>query len=112
MSTSTSYVPPSQHRQLRACMVCSIVQPYAKFQREGCPNCDFLELHLSAEAIAEYTSQVYEGLVMMGNPEGSWVAKWQRLEGYVGGVYAVKVVGSLSQDAVDLIESAGVKYIP
>ena len=30
------------------------------------------------------------------DPTQSWVAKWQRLDGYVGGVYAVKVAGVVS----------------
>ena len=90
----TSYVPPSQHRQLRACMVCSIVMPSTKFRREGCPNCDeFLELAGHEDAVQECTSQVYEGLITLADPTTSWVARWQRLEGYVPGVYAVKVTG-------------------
>lgn len=30
------------------------------------------------------------------DPAQSWVAKWQRLDGYVSGVYAIKVVGVVS----------------
>lgn len=63
------------------------------------------------------------------------MAKWQRLESYVPGVYAVKVVGvvrrilcralsdaggikelltcnQLPEDTVQVVEDAGVKYIP
>lgn len=61
---------------------------------EGCPNCDrFLQLQGSDDRIRECTSQVYEGLITINDPQQSWVAKWQRLEGYVPGVYAVKVSG-------------------
>lgn len=42
----------------------------------------------------------------------SWVAKWQRLEGYVPGVYAVKVVGQLPDDVRQTIEDAGARYVP
>jgi len=81
-------------RSLRACMVCSIVQPSTKFSREGCPNCeDFLELRGNQDGISDCTSQVFEGLITLSDPETSWVAKWQRLQGYVSGTYAVKVVG-------------------
>lgn len=84
-------------RSLRACMICSIVQPQAKFNREGCPNCeDFLELRHNAESIQEATSTVFEGLITLADPEVSWVARWQRLQGYVPGTYAVKVVGMVS----------------
>lgn len=84
-------------RSLRACMICSIVQPQAKFSREGCPNCEeFLELRHNGDAIAEATSSVFEGLITLADPENSWVAKWQRLQGYAPGTYAVKVVGVVS----------------
>jgi transcription elongation factor SPT4 len=48
----------------------------------------------------------------MAQPTQSWVAKWQRLEGYVAGVYAVKVVGELHPDMMSVLEGEGVKYIP
>ncbi|KAK8200783.1 transcription elongation factor spt4 [Zalaria obscura] len=109
----SAYVPPSQHRSLRACMVCSIVQPASKFRSMGCPNCEeFLELAGHDESIQDCTSQVFEGLVTLSDPSASWVAKWQRLDGYQPGVYAVKVVGLLPPDVVDTVEAAGVKYIP
>ena len=48
------------------------------------------------DSVQECTSQVFEGLITLADPSQSWVAKWQRLDGYVSGVYAVKVVGSVS----------------
>jgi transcription elongation factor SPT4 len=85
-----------------------------KFLRDGCPNCDeFLNLKGSVEAIADCTSQVFEGLITLADPSKSWVAKWQRLDGYVRGVYAVKVSGVLPEEVVDTMENeARVKYIP
>ena len=81
--------------------------------REGCPNCEsVLGLQGNSDAIQECTSQVYEGLITMGDPQQSWVAKWQRLDGYVPGVYAVKVVGSLPPEVVGAMEDNGIKYIP
>ena len=116
MSSTTS----GSQRYLRACMVCSIVQsqtvsisqasrciqtPYEteakllshqSFMRDGCPNCEsFLGLINSSEAVQECTSQVFEGLITLSDPTNSWVARWQRLDGCVGGVYAVKVVGTV-----------------
>ena len=68
-----------------------------RFVRDGCPNCEsFLDLAGHPDSVQECTSQVYEGLITLANPEKSWVAKWQRLDGYVPGVYAVKVVGMVS----------------
>ncbi|KAK9619741.1 transcription elongation factor spt4, variant 2 [Aspergillus fumigatus] len=95
--SSSYYVTPSQQRTLRACMVCSLVQLHSKFMRDGCPNCDnVLGLRGNNDAIQECTSQVFEGLITLRDPSTSWVARWQRLEGYVAGTYAVKVTGSVS----------------
>lgn len=82
--------------------------------REGCPNCeDFLHLQGSMEAIIDCTSQVFEGLITLADPSKSWVAKWQRLDGYVRGVYATKVNGQLPEEIVSTMEEeARVKYIP
>ncbi|OAX83137.1 transcription elongation factor spt4 [Emergomyces africanus] len=91
------YVPSGQQRSLRACMVCSIVQVHGKFMREGCPNCDhILGLAGNGEKIQQCTSQVFEGLITLADQRASWVARWQRLEGYVPGTYAVKVTGTVS----------------
>lgn len=160
------YVPPSQMRSLRACMVCSIIQlhsvcregkpltfssPYdfyfdsdypliipvdQKFMREGCPNCEhILGLRGNNDAIQECTSQVFEGLISIADERVSWVARWQRLEGYVPGTYAVKVTGTvcwlnkmpklrtkltgwfqiflqLPPETISSLEDAGIKYIP
>jgi transcription elongation factor SPT4 len=84
-------------RGLRACMVCSIVQTGTKFVSSGCPNCDeFLEMRHSADVVQDCTSAVFEGMISMADPATSWVAKWQRLEGYAPGTYAVKVEGVVS----------------
>jgi transcription elongation factor SPT4 len=84
-------------RGLRACMVCSIVMPGTKFNQQGCPNCEeFLELRNSPDNVQDCTSAVFEGLIALADPNSSWVAKWQRLQGYAPGTYAVKVEGIVS----------------
>jgi transcription elongation factor SPT4 len=127
----SNFVPPGQQRHLRACMVCSIVQTQQvlsilglhqrimlirmqRFLREGCPNCeDFLRLAGSFEAVSDCTSQVFEGLITLADPTKSWVAKWQRLDGYVRGVYATKVSGILPEEVIDTMENeARIRYIP
>jgi transcription elongation factor SPT4 len=65
------------------------------------------------DAIIDCTSQVFEGLIALQDPSKSWVAKWQRLDGYVKGVYATKVSGQLPDEVVVLLEEeARIKYIP
>ena len=100
-------------RNLRACLLCSIVQSASTFLRSGCPNCEqLLQLKNSQEAIQECTSQVFDSLITLGSPKDSWVAKWQRLTTYCPGVYAVKVVGQLPDSIVGLLEDNGVQYLP
>jgi transcription elongation factor SPT4 len=69
-------------------------------------------LQNSRDAIIEYTSQVFEGLIALNDPKTSWVARWQRLTEYVQGIYAVKVVGTLPQEMIDALEDNGIKYVP
>ncbi|KAK3060900.1 transcription elongation factor spt4, partial [Coniosporium uncinatum] len=100
---------PASNRNLRACMVCSIVQTESKFRLAGCPNCEsFLTLTGNADLVNDCTSGVFEGLISLADPAQSWVAKWQRLDTYVPGLYAVKVVGTLPEDKMQDAEDAGV----
>ena len=129
---STNYVVPGQARHLRACMVCSIVQLQSvclvlqsslliiladkhpqRFLRDGCPNCEsFLDLAGHQDSVQECTSQVYEGLITLADPSSSWVARWQRLDKYVPGVYATKVVGILPDEVLQAMEDSGIRYVP
>jgi transcription elongation factor SPT4 len=110
---TTNFIPTNQHRHMRACMVCSIVRTQTQFQQQGCPNCDhFLELAGNNDAVAECTSAVFEGLLTVSDTSRSWVARWQRLEGYVPGVYAVQVEGILPEEVLVACENAGVNYVP
>jgi transcription elongation factor SPT4 len=84
-----------------------------KFRDIGCPNCeDVLHLAGSQEQIESCTSQVFEGLITLADPARSWVAKWQRLDGYVKGVYATKVSGTLPDEVRQMLEDEGRVYIP
>lgn len=40
----------------------------------------------------------------MNAPKQSWVAKWQRIDKYVPGTYAVKVVGELPEGVLNALE--------
>lgn len=50
----------------------------------------------NSDAVADCTSAVFEGAIALNDPSNSWVAKWQRIQGYVPGTYAVKVEGIVS----------------
>jgi len=113
MASSAAYIPPGQQRNMRACMVCSIVRTHQQFLQQGCPNCeDILELINNPEQINDCTSQVFEGLITVADTKRSWVARYQRLEGYVPGVYATQVEGILPDDVLGAVENAGINYVP
>jgi transcription elongation factor SPT4 len=113
MANASNFIPTNQHRHMRACMICSVVKTMTQFKNMGCPNCEsFLQLRGSEESILECTSQVFEGLITVSDTSKSWVARWQRLEGYVPGVYAVQVEGVLPDEVITAAEESGVHYIP
>ncbi|KAI0194128.1 Spt4/RpoE2 zinc finger-domain-containing protein [Xylaria flabelliformis] len=107
-----NFVPPGQQRYTRACMVCSIVMTQTRFRNEGCPNCPFLELRGNSDGLESCTSTVFEGLITVANPKRSWVAKWQRIENFVPGVYATKVSGSIPEDIRNGLIEDGHTLIP
>ncbi|TID19952.1 Transcription elongation factor spt4 [Venturia nashicola] len=100
-------------RNLRACMVCSITLPQSTFQTTGCPNCeDVLEMIGDIDKVTECTSTNFNGTIAVMNNKGSWVSRWQRLENYVPGIYAVQVIGTLPADIIENLRSAGLPYVP
>ncbi|KXS14597.1 transcription initiation Spt4 [Gonapodya prolifera JEL478] len=107
----STYKPPTDTRRLRACLVCSILKSQRQFLTEGCDNCEpILKLKGSSARIEECTSANYEGIIAMMNPEQSWVARYQRINAYHRGLYAMRVSGRLPEDMEERLESRGVKY--
>lgn len=98
-------------RQLRACMLCSIVLSEYQFERTSCPNCQEI-MEDSGASVYDYTSPIFEGLVAMVNPKRSWVAKWQRNDQMIPGLYAVQVTGQMSEDVLQTLEMRGIHYRP
>ncbi|ODV63293.1 transcription elongation factor SPT4 [Ascoidea rubescens DSM 1968] len=101
-------------RSERACMLCGIVLQFREFKGKGCPNCESVLNYKDSEEslVQECTSPAFEGLVAVGDPSGSWVAKWLRIENFVPGLYAVKVNGRLPPDVVSRLEDNGFHYRP
>jgi len=111
--SEAAYIAPSQQRYMRACMICSIVRTFSQFKAYGCPNCEtIIDFAGSEDTINECTSSVFEGLITVADTQRSWVARYQRIEGYVPGVYATQVEGVLPEDVLIQLENAGVRYIP
>lgn len=65
----------------------------------------------SAERAFECTTTNYEGFIALIQPEtGSWVAKWQGLDKFQPGLYAVRVTGSPPGDVLDELEQRGIPF--
>ena len=100
MSQGQAAIPAQPRaKQLRACLLCSIIQTPADFRKHGCPNCEeimgvrliftiayilishipcFVQMKGYADRIQSCTTTHFEGVIAVINPEDSWVARWQR----------------------------------
>ncbi|KAF6023092.1 SUPT4H1 [Bugula neritina] len=108
MSLSTI---PKDLRRLRACLLCSLVKTVDQFEMDGCDNCEkYLNMKNRIDSVDEYTSQNFDGMTALMSPDDSWVAKWQRINRCVPGVYALSVSGKLSTSMVRELRSKGVTY--
>jgi transcription elongation factor SPT4 len=93
-------------------MVCGSVRTFEHFRSAGCPNCEsLLSLTNSPDRILDCTSTMWSGLVGVVKAEGSWVVRWQRGEGRKEGLYAVKVVGRLPEETLEVVEGRGIRPV-
>ncbi|GBG30937.1 Transcription elongation factor SPT4 [Hondaea fermentalgiana] len=88
---------PDEMKGLRACIICLLVKTYTQFYNDGCPNCNFMDWG-EREIVEGATTKNFEGLVAMMQPKDSWVAKWQRIDRFVPGTYAIKVNEEASEE--------------
>jgi len=96
--------------RLRACMNCSLIRTASQFKNSGCPNCPFLSVEKGKNFTA-LTTPAFKGMIGMVNPGKSWVAKWQRIEKYKPGFYAMVVDGQLHGEYIQKIEDSGQVYV-
>ncbi|XP_014674239.1 PREDICTED: transcription elongation factor SPT4-A-like [Priapulus caudatus] len=102
---------PKELRNLRACLLCSMIKTIDQFEMDGCDNCDqFLGLKSKRDMVYDCTSANFDGMVAMMNPEDSWVAKWQRINNLARGMYAISVSGRLPPGIVRELKSRGITY--
>lgn len=83
-----------------------------RFNSIGCPNCPFLDLKGSPEAIDSCTSGSFEGTMAILSPGRSWVARWFRIDNLVMGTYAMKVDGTLPEDVKQMLEEMDIIWFP
>jgi transcription elongation factor SPT4 len=49
-------------------------------------------------------------MVALMKPETSWVARWQRVDKFVKGMYAIRVAGRLPFEVEEELLDKGIKY--
>merc|ERR1711872_80164 len=102
---------PKDLRSLRACLVCSLVKTLDMFETDGCDNCDeFLRMKNNRDQVYDCASANFDGFIALMSHEDSWVAKWQRINRCVRGMYAISVTGRLPTAIVRDMKSRGIKY--
>jgi transcription elongation factor SPT4 len=97
-------------QKLRACLNCAIIQAVEEFKSKGCPNCPFLHIE-EDKNVYSTTSTSFKGTIALFDPRGSWVGKWQRINDYKPGMYAMVVDGVLGEDFIDMVEKEGRVYV-
>ncbi|KZT67000.1 transcription elongation factor SPT4 [Daedalea quercina L-15889] len=114
MSQGQAAIPPQPRaKQLRACLLCSIIQTPADFRKYGCPNCEeIMQMKGYPDRIQACTTTHFDGVIAVVDPERSWVATWQRIKTYVRGMYAVRVKGRVPEDVEGELEARGIRYRP
>ncbi|MDP2435864.1 MAG: hypothetical protein Q8P67_08990 [archaeon] len=65
-------VVPSSHKNLRACLDCKMILTREQFHK-GCPNCRG----------GTDTTDKFSGLMLVADPEKSWLARWFQLNNNV-----------------------------
>lgn len=104
-------IVPKELRNLRACLLCSLVKTLDQFEYDGCENCEeYLHMKNNRDTVYECTSSSFDGIVAMMSPEDSWVSKWQRINRYVKGCYAISVTGRLPLGIINELKSKGIVY--
>ncbi|KAI8924336.1 Spt4/RpoE2 zinc finger-domain-containing protein [Entophlyctis helioformis] len=102
---------PADRRKLRACLLCSLIKAQASFKRDGCDNCEeVLRFKGTTDRMLECTSANYDGVIAMMRPDASWVARWQRVDKFTRGMYAIRVAGRLPEGIQDMLADRGIKY--
>lgn len=105
-------IPATINKRLRACLGCSLVKTQAQFREEGCENCPSLRIKENLDHVLDCTTEKFTGVMGVLQPKSSWVAKWQHLEGFVPGMYAIVSEGELPEHHIMALERAGRTYLP
>jgi transcription elongation factor SPT4 len=102
----------TEKRRHRACLLCSLVKSEQQFIEDGCDNCDqVLDLKGDPDKVKACTSANFDGVLGLIKP-GGWVSKWQRIDKFTPGVYAIRVSNMLPAHIEEELLDKGIKYRP
>ncbi|KAI9297591.1 transcription initiation Spt4 [Neoconidiobolus thromboides FSU 785] len=106
-------VIPEDFRTLRACLLCSLVKSAHLFKANGCENCEeILRMKRKANRVNECTTNNFKGMIAALRPQNSWACRFQHIDSFQPGLYALQVFGRIPDDVEDELESRGIPYIP
>ena len=72
----------------------------------------YIRMAEDRDVVHEFTSPNFDGMVAIMEPKNSWVARWQGVQNFVPGCYALRVRGTLPSQWATLLEDEGFKYEP
>jgi transcription elongation factor SPT4 len=65
-----------------------------------------------ADRVMDCTSNEFNGMLALTKPKDSWMARWQRIDRFQGGIYAVVVKGQLPDHIIHILDKEGISYRP
>lgn len=102
---------PRDLRNLRACLLCSLVKSFDQFELDGCDNCEWLlGMKSNRDVVFDTTSTNFDGIIAVTTPDESWAAKWLRIQNFKPGVYAISVSGKPSPAILRELRSRDIAY--
>ena len=72
----------------------------------------YIRMKEDRDVVHDFTSPNFDGMVAIMEPKNSWVARWQGVQNFVPGCYALRVRGTLPSQWATLLEDEGFKYEP
>ena len=103
-------VVPLGDKKLRACLVTGLVKTEDQFLREGNDNVQCLNMQGDREMVLQCTSANFDGMIAIMKPSESWAARWQGIQNFVPGCYALRVRGTLPSEHIVTLEDNNIVY--
>ena len=104
-------VVPLGDKKLRACLVTGLIKTEEQFYREGNDNLEnVIQMQGDRQMVLDCTSNQFDGMIAVMKPEESWAARWQGIQKFVPGCYALQVKGTLPAEQQVALEDAGIRY--